>query len=179
MALYQKNFQNALDEPGNSYDKQNIISSYVQSLNNLKPEMASVYVIDQYGNLFYNYKTDGIRRIAQSQFALWEKLAHEANGLPVVVRTQEVTLSSSDASTDFVFSIIKELRSPTTLQPNGMIIFDTKISIFERMVRELDAVTKGNTVILDNHNFVIYDSNRKLLTKNLSLDPDVMKTLGM
>lgn len=164
LPLFMTEMQVLLTQPGQSIEKMRSVEHGVLSINNIKQDTTSVYIIDHYNELYYNLKTDGVRQDIREKIPYWRQLAKEADGLPVLLPVQEVEYSSGNK--DYVFSVIREIRDAASITPVGMIVFDTSVSVVGKTVRELDSITKGKSMILDQQNHVVYDSDRVYITRN-------------
>jgi len=173
MPLYNSDFLRMLAVPDMGLDKVKSIDLYVANLNKIKPDTVSVYVFDLYGNVFYNIKTGGKRDNMEQSKALWAKLAADGNGRPMLTSTQEV--SSEGKAAYYAFSVIRELKDVSSMEPIGYIVFDTNISAINRQIQDVDQVTKGKTVLVDDNNHVVFDSDRKLIALDLSHDEAILQ----
>jgi two-component system sensor histidine kinase YesM len=59
-----------------------------------------------------------------------------------------------------------------------MIIFDSNIRVIADAVSELDQVTHGQTIVIDDRNTVIYDSEQRWISTNLDNNPIVRLASG-
>ncbi|MDR6881287.1 sensor histidine kinase [Bacillus sp. 3255] len=164
LPLFMTDMQVKLTQPGQSIDKMRSVEHNVLSINNIKQDTTSVYIIDNYDELYYNLKTDGVRQDIRDKIPYWRQLAKEADGLPVLLSTQEVAYSSGNK--DYVFSVVREIRDAASIVPIGMIVFDTSVSVVAKTIQELDSITKGKSMILDQQNHVVYDSDRAFITQS-------------
>ncbi|MFC0333301.1 sensor histidine kinase [Paenibacillus sepulcri] len=176
MPLYNEVFLQWLSQPGVELDKQRSLDLYVANLNKIKPDTVSVYVFDRYGNVFYNIKSGGKRSNFDEVKSVWEKIAAEGDGRPELVSTQEVA-SDRSPTTYYAFSVIRELKGTWDMEPVGYIVFDTNISAISRQIESADDVTKGKTLLVDENNVVVFDSERKLITHNISSDESIRRAV--
>lgn len=165
LPLFMTEMQMKLNQPEQSIDKIRSIELAVLSINNIKQDTTSVYIIDNYDELYYNLKTDGVRQDIREKISYWRELARQADGLPVLLPTQEVEYSSGKR--DYVFSVVREIRDAASITPIGIIVFDTSVDVMANTVQELDAITKGRSVILDGENNVVYDSGHAYITRRI------------
>ncbi|MGG4142128.1 sensor histidine kinase [Paenibacillus algorifonticola] len=173
MPLYNNEFLEWLADPGFSLKKADGMDLYIRNLNKIKPDTVSVYVFDNFGNVMYNIKTGGKRNNLNQVKSEWAKIAAEGDGKPMLVSTQEIT---NDNSPYYAFSVIRELKQVKfDLSPIGFIVFDTNISAISRQIRDVDQVTKGQTILVDADNKVIFDSDNTLITRDLSGDEAIRK----
>lgn len=173
MPLYNKDFLDWLADPNTGLAKELGMDLYITNLNKIKPDTVSVYVFDNYGRVKYNIKTGSMRNNLNEVRDDWAKIAKEADGSPVLVSTQEVTTGKDNY---YAFSVIRELKQVKfDLAPIGFIAFDTNITAFERQFRDLEEVTKGKTILVDENGKVIYASDRSLVTRNLSQEEPIRR----
>jgi len=173
MPLYNKDFLEWLADPNTTLDKEQGMDLYIRNLNKIKPDTVSVYVFDNYGTVKYNIKTGGVRNNLNEVRDDWAKIAIAADGNPALFSTQEVTTEKDNY---YAFSVIRELKQVNfDLAPIGFIVFDTNITAFERQFQDLDMVTQGKTILLDENGKVVYASDRSLLTHDLSGDESVRR----
>jgi two-component system sensor histidine kinase YesM len=160
--------------PSNDVIKERFIMTNIYSMENLKgTNNTSVYIKDKFGNLFYTLKTEGIRADLDAKMEEWGKLAHNAKSA-LVISTEQI-IHANTGKSDFVFSVIRELRNIYDLEPIGLIVFESNINVIKKAVENIDAATKGSTVIVDEHKQVIYDSSEQRIGNNYSDDEAVKK----
>ncbi|MFD0693315.1 sensor histidine kinase [Paenibacillus sp. GCM10027628] len=172
MPLYNSDFLYWLEDPNMGLDKQQSMDLYVANLNKIKPDTVSVYVFDRYGNVYYNIKSTGIRSNLGEVKAVWEEMAQEGDGRPRLVSTQAVS-TDDKVSTYYAFSVIRQLKRLSDMEPIGFIAFDTNINAINRTIQDVDQVTKGKTVLVDETNRVLYDSDQRMITRDLSTDESI------
>ncbi len=160
LPLFMTDMQQKLAQPL-SIEKMRSLEPVVLSLNNIKKDSTSVYIIDNYDELYYNLKTDGLRQDIRQKIPYWRSLAKEAEGLPVLLPVQEVEYSSGNK--DYVFTVVREIRDAVSIVPIGMIVFDTSVSVIAKTVEEMDAITKGHSMIWDQQNQIVFDSERAFM----------------
>ncbi|MFD2333468.1 sensor histidine kinase [Cohnella sp. GCM10020058] len=176
MPLYNKDFLNWLADPEWTLAKTNGMYYYITTLNKIKPDTVSVYVFDNYGNMTYNIKSGGKRNNLEQVKSEWARIAAEGDGKPMIVSTQEV---SSGQEAYYAFSVIRELKQTNKdLSPIGYIVFDTNISAIKRQIQDFDQVTKGKTLLVDDRDRVVFDSEGQLTTHDLSADLSIRKATG-
>ncbi|MFF2093358.1 sensor histidine kinase [Paenibacillus sp. NPDC058174] len=167
MPLYNKEFLEMLADPNIELQKSKSIYTYIENLNKIKPETMSVYVFDNYGRVYYNIKSLSTRNNLDEIKGAWAEIAARGSGRPQLVSTKEI---STYKDSYYAFSVIRQLKQTTDMSPIGYIVFDTNITAINRQMQDFDAVTKGKTILVDESNMVVFDSEGKLATKNLSND---------
>jgi len=140
------------------------IESSINFLNNIKEDTKSVYLFDKYGNAYYRYK-NGFRQDIKERYPYWKSAVQGSKGLPALIGTEQV-INNSNAR-NYVFSVIREVFSDS-YEAIGLIVVDANISFFERIVEDLDKATHGSTLILDQNENVVYDSNKTYMTQNMA-----------
>ncbi|GGG78747.1 cache domain-containing sensor histidine kinase [Paenibacillus radicis (ex Gao et al. 2016)] len=167
MPLYNKEFLEMLADPNIELQKSKSIYTYIENLNKIKPETMSVYVFDNYGRVYYNIKSLSTRNNLDEIKDVWAQIAARGSGRPQLVSTKEI---STYQDSYYAFSVIRQLKQTTDMSPIGYIVFDTNITAINRQMQDFDQVTKGKTILVDESNMVVFDSEGKLTTKNLSND---------
>ncbi|WP_308636190.1 cache domain-containing sensor histidine kinase [Paenibacillus silvisoli] len=164
--LFSSELQQYLVSPSLDLEKQKKIDFYIGLMNNMNKDMSSTYILDLYGNLFYRMKTDSVRSDLKERFPEWKALAAKSKGNPVILSTQEISIPGH--APYFVFSVIRDIRDVSSYKSIGTIVVDTKLSIIEETVKQIDSITKGRTLIIDNAQQIIYDSLKQSIGKPLS-----------
>ncbi|WP_217593612.1 sensor histidine kinase [Cohnella sp. GbtcB17] len=175
MPLYNKDFLNWLADPETSLEKSRGMDLYITNLNKIKPDTVSVYVFDNYGTVTLNVKTGGKRNNLDQVRNEWSQIAAQGDGRPMLVSTQEV---STGKEAYYAFSVIRELKQTKDLSPIGFIVFDTNITAIKRQIEDFDQVTKGKTVLVDDRDRVVFDSEGQLTTRDLSADASIRQATG-
>ncbi|NBD23698.1 cache domain-containing sensor histidine kinase [Paenibacillus glycinis] len=172
MPLYNKEFLNWLSDPGTSLAKSQGMDLYISNLNKIKPDTVSVYVFDNYGNISYNIKSGGKRSNLDQVKDEWAAIAAKGDGKPMLLSTQEVSAGKENY---YAFSVIRELKQVKDLSPIGFIVFDTNTTAINRQIEDFDQVTKGKTILVDEHDRVVFDSEGAQTTHDLSGDESIRK----
>jgi two-component system, sensor histidine kinase YesM len=144
------------------------IEGNMSFINHMKRGANSVYIFDQYGVAYYSTTAGGVRSNIQESYAMWRERSEPTNGDAVLFSTQQYT--SNLKSTKHAFTVVRKIidRSLSTI---GLIAVDANISVIEDEITELDAVTRGKSIIVDADGHVIYDSDKRMLADNLRDDP--------
>lgn len=166
MPLYLTDLQYSLENGRNSLDSQRQIDYNIEIMNHLKQGTHSVYIFDKQGRVHYNIKSSALREDLDGQYAKWLQVAREAEGKSVLISPEAVDLHTPMPS--FIFTLVREIKNIYTSETVGLIAVDVRIDIIESAVHELDELTKGRTLIVDDHNRVVYDSGRELIASDLS-----------
>lgn len=172
MPLYNEDFLGWLADPDTWLAKEQGMDLYINNLNKIKPDTVSVYVFDNYGRVRYNIKTGSKRNNLDQVKSEWARIAAEGDGRPMLVSTQEVTTGKEAY---YAFSVIRELKHVKDLSPIGFIVFDTNITAINRQIQDFDQVTKGKTILVDENNHVVFDSEGALTTRDLSGDESIRR----
>ncbi|MFD1908681.1 cache domain-containing protein [Paenibacillus rhizoplanae] len=70
-------------------------------------------------------------------------------------------------STRYAFTVVRPILDGLW-KPVGLIAVEANFSNLENQVAELDKVTQGKSILVDQSGKVIYDSEQKLLTADIS-----------
>ncbi|GIP28845.1 sensor histidine kinase YesM [Paenibacillus sp. J23TS9] len=151
------------------------IEGNIAFINNIKRGANSVYIFDQYGNGYYSSKDGAVRLDIADSYKLWMDKVAATHGEALLFSTQEYR--SNLKSTRYAFTVVRKILD-RSLNPIGLIAVDANISVIEDQVVELDKVTRGTSLIIDEQGAVIYDSGRKMLAVNASGNPVVLKAKG-
>ncbi|MEC0369579.1 cache domain-containing sensor histidine kinase [Paenibacillus chibensis] len=151
------------------------IEGNIAFINNIKRGANSVYIFDEYGNGYYSSKDGAVRLDIADSYALWKDKVAVTHGEAMLFSTQEYR--SNLKSNRYAFTVVRKILD-RSLNPIGLIAVDANISVIEDQVVELDKVTRGTSLIIDEQGNVIYDSGRKILATNASENPVVLKAEG-
>lgn len=157
-------------------DIQKKIGNSIYFLNNIKSGTNTVYLFDRFGHVYYASKSLNIRSDLSTVYPKWKRLADAAHGTPVLVSTQEVTQTANTKR--YVFTVVRAIIDPVNYEPLGMIAVDANIGVIENIVKDLDQVTDGTTLIIDDSGTVIYDSEKKYLSQNMPRSDLTRQMLG-
>lgn len=141
------------------------IEGNISFINNIKRGTNSVYIFDAYGNGYYSAKDGGVRLDLKKSYEFWSEQAKNSNGEALLFGTQAYT--SNLQSTRYAYTVVRKIVDGLW-NPIGLIAVEANISNMENQVAELDKVTHGKSLIVDENGKVIYDSDQKLLTMDIS-----------
>ncbi|MNB63309.1 putative sensor-like histidine kinase [compost metagenome] len=141
------------------------IEGNVSFINNIKRGANSVYIFDKYGNGYYSAKDGGVRLDLKMSYDFWSEQAKGSNGEALLFGTQAYT--SNLQSTRYAFTVVRKIVDGLW-NPIGLIAVEANVSMLQNQVAELDKVTHGQSMIVDERGHVIYDSQQKLLAKDVS-----------
>jgi len=143
------------------------VENSIYFMNNIKQGTNTVYLFDRHGHSYYVLKNESVRSDLKEKYERWQEAAHEGGGSPVLLSTQEVEGRAGAASSKrYVFTVVREIIS-TSYESLGMIAVDANIGVIENIVKDLDLVTHGTTLIVDHEDRVIFDSEKKYLAQRL------------
>ncbi len=151
------------------------IEGNIAFINNIKRGANSVYIFDEYGNGYYSSKDGAVRLDIADSYKRWKDKVASTHGEALLFSTQEYR--SNLKSTRYAFTVVRKILD-RSLNPIGLIAVDANISVIEDQVVELDKVTRGTSLIIDEQGDVIYDSGRQILATNASRSPVVLKAKG-
>lgn len=141
------------------------IEGNISFINNIKRGTNSVYIFDGYGNGYYSAKDGGVRLDLKKSYEFWSEQAKDSGGEALLFGTQAYT--SNLQSTRYAYTVVRKIVDGFW-NPIGLIAVEANISNMENQVAELDNVTRGKSLIVDEKGKVIYDSDQKLLTMDIS-----------
>lgn len=157
LPLYNTNVQFYLEQQGTDWEKNASLNMFLSYLNHTKEEIVAVYLVDRFDSVFYD-KDAGINELFPSERIMnWKKLSEAGGVAPVVEGRHSIRVNSNKQRE--VFSVVRTINSVSTLNKIGIIVFDVDINLFKGIIDPVNAVTQGNTLIVDNKGALIYDGN--------------------
>ncbi|WP_053372302.1 cache domain-containing sensor histidine kinase [Paenibacillus sp. FJAT-27812] len=151
------------------------IEGNISFINTIKRGANSVYIFDQYGNGYYSTGGGGIRLNVKESYEKWRERVDTSGGEAMLFGTQKYT--SNLQSVKYAFTVVRKVIDKS-LKPLGMIAVDANISVIEDQMSELDKVTNGKSVIIDELGNVVYDSDKQRMATNILNDPTVGLATG-
>ncbi|MGO4371383.1 cache domain-containing sensor histidine kinase [Paenibacillus sp. 2TAB19] len=151
------------------------IESNISFINTIKRGANSVYIFDQFGNSYFQAAAGGIRSNVKESYDYWREAVEASGGEAMLFSTQKYT--SNLQSEKYAFSVVRKVIDKS-LKPIGVIAVDANISVIEDQIIELDKVTNGQSLIIDESGNVIYDSDRQRISTNIKDDPAVLQAVG-
>ncbi|AIQ45122.1 histidine kinase [Paenibacillus sp. FSL R7-0273] len=156
LPLYNTDVQFYLEQQNADWEKNTSMSMFLSYLIHTKEEMTAVYLVDKYGYVFYD-RAPGINELFPAErMAQWRSLTEEAGVAPVVQGRHTIRVNPGEQRE--VFSVMRTVSSVSMLKPIGMIIFDIDIKLFKGIADPVNAVTQGNTIIVDESGGLVYGS---------------------
>lgn len=154
LPLYNTDVQFYLQEKNTDWEKNTSMSMFISYLNHTKEDITAVYLVDQYGSVFYE-KNPGINELFPGdRLADWKRLSAAAGVAPVIQGRHTIKVNAG--SYREVFSVLRTITSVSTLRNIGMIVFDIDIGLFKGIVDPVNAVTQGSTLIADDKGELLY-----------------------
>lgn len=154
LPLYNTDVQFYLEQQNADWEKNTSMSMFLSYLIHTKEEMTAVYLVDKYGYVFYD-RAPGINELFPAErMTQWRSLTEEAGVGPVVQGRHTIRVNSGEHRE--VFSVMRTVSSVSMLKPIGMIVFDIDIKLFKGIADPVNAVTQGNTIIVDEHGGLVY-----------------------
>lgn len=159
LPLYNTDVQSYLEQQNADWEKNTGMSMFLSYLIHTKEEMTAVYLVDKYGYVFYD-RSPGINELFPAErITQWRDLTEEAGVAPVVQGRHTIRVNSTQHRE--VFSVMRTVSSVSMLKPIGMIVFDIDIKLFKGIADPVNAVTLGNTIIVDEHGGLVYGGEAK------------------
>ncbi|MCA0756069.1 sensor histidine kinase [Paenibacillus sp. N4] len=151
------------------------IEGNISFINTIKRGANSVYIFDQYGNGYYSAGAGGIRLNVKESYDSWVESVSASGGEAKLFSTQKYT--SNLKSVRYAFTVVRKVIDKS-LKPIGLIAVDANVSVIEDQISELDKVTGGKSLIIDELGNVVYDSERALLATNIKDAPEIVRAAG-
>ncbi len=151
------------------------IERNISFISNVKRGETAVYIFDNYGSGFYSTNASGVRLNIKEYYEYWSEQADSSIGEALLFSTQQYT--SSLQSKRYAFTVVRKIMD-LSLSPIGLIAVDANMSLIEDQIVELDQVTGGSSIIIDEEGNVIYDSEKKLLSTNIADDHRLLQATG-
>lgn len=143
------------------------IEGNISFINQIKRGANSVYIFDQFGNVYYATSSGSVRLNLKDSYRLWLDSAEDSGGEARLISTQRYI--SNLQSEKHAFSVVRKIFDKS-LRPIGLIAVDANMSVIEDGIRELDSVTKGRSFIVDEEGMVVYDSNPAVMATSMADD---------
>ncbi|WP_339189644.1 sensor histidine kinase [Paenibacillus sp. FSL P2-0121] len=173
LPLYNTDVQVYLTQQNTDWEKNTGMAMFLSYLNHTKEEIIAVYLVDQYGSVFYD-KDAGINELyPEERLAKWRIMSEDAGAAPVIQGRHTIRTNSNVHKE--VFSVLRTINSVSTLQNIGILVFDVDINLFKGIIDPVNAVTQGNTFIVDNNGDLIYASEDSAVP-NLAADTQTLNT---
>lgn len=151
------------------------IESNISFINNIKSGANSVYIFDKYGNGYYSARNGGVRLNLEESYKYWNGHSGDSGGEALLFGTQAYT--SNLQSTRYAFAVVRRIMDESW-NPIGLIAVEANVSMLKSQVDELDKVTHGQSLIVDEQGNVIYDSAQRQLAANISDSPLFQEAQG-
>ncbi|GIP21636.1 sensor histidine kinase [Paenibacillus sp. J22TS3] len=177
LPLYNKEVQYYLEQKGTNWDKNVSIGMFLSYLNHTKEEISAVYLVDKFGSVFYDKNTTITELYPYEQLAQWNSLIRNNGGAPII--TGRHTIRANSNGSKEVFTVLRTVKSASTLKDIGIIAFDTDIKIFKQTFDPVNQVTGGSSMIVDSQGKPLFANDNggfdpanqlSLLLKQVNLD---------
>ncbi|ULO06784.1 sensor histidine kinase [Paenibacillus sp. 19GGS1-52] len=154
LPLYNTDVQFYLEQQSTDWDKNSNIAMFLSYMKHTKEEIVAVYLVDHFDSVFYD-KTPGINQLfPEDRLAKWKTLSEAAGTAPVIQGRQTIRVNSNEHRE--VFSVLRTVTYVSTLKSIGILIFDVNINLFKGIIDPVNAVTQGNTIIIDDKGELMY-----------------------
>lgn len=151
------------------------IEGNISFINNIKRGANSVYIFDKYGNGYYSTQAGGIRLNIQESYESWMQRVDQSSGEAMLFSTEKYT--SNLKSERYAFTVVRKVIDKS-LRQIGLIAVDANISVIEDQITELDNVTNGRSIIVDEQGNVVYDSEKLRTATNIGDDREFQQAVG-
>lgn len=163
LPLYNKDVQYYLEQKETNWDKNVSISMFLSYLSHTKEEITAVYLVDKYGSVFYDKNTTINELYPYEQTGQWNNLIR-INGASAILTGKHTIRTNLNGSKE-VFTVLRTIKSASTLKDIGIIVFDTDTRMFKNILDPVNEVTRGSSIIVDNKGAILFAS------ENSSFDP--------
>ncbi|WP_235775421.1 cache domain-containing sensor histidine kinase [Paenibacillus sinensis] len=156
LPLYNTDVQYYMEQRYSDWDKNVSVGKFLDYLIHTKSEITAVYLVDSFDSVFY-YKMVGINQLnTDDQLPRWKSLLKGAGTSPILEGRHAIDVNLGEKRE--VFSVLRTVRSTSTLDDIGMVIFDVDIHMFRDILKSVDSVTQGRSIIVDNFGKLVYAS---------------------
>ncbi|KAA9005380.1 sensor histidine kinase [Paenibacillus spiritus] len=167
LPLYNADVQYYLEQPVTDWDKSVSMSMFLGYLSHTKKEITAVYLVDKFGNVFYD-KMVGLNVVSTSdQLGRWRSLLSHAGTAPVLEGRHSVSVNVGQSKE--VFSIMRTIKSTSRLNDIGIVIFDIDVGMLRDILDPVNSVTRGTSMITDDQGRIVYSAGSSDPNKHLNL----------
>jgi two-component system sensor histidine kinase YesM len=163
---YIPDMQSELQIKKNSLNKIQSINDYIQLMNRDWNSRNLIYIFDSFGNVFYNMKIDDVRNDISKKYSEFKEIAYAANGNPVVLGTKKAT--DMKGRTRYFLTVVRSIKDTSNYKQVGITVVDVDIDVLDGTVNKLDSITNGKTIIIDQSDYLIYDSSNQFVAQRYS-----------
>lgn len=157
LPLYNSDVQYYLEQEQTDWDKNVSISMFLSYLIHTKEEIAAVYLVDRFNHIFFNKRPYITNLSTTDQLNSWRNLVDkEQRARPVLMGRHQIWINGNEQKA--VFSVLRTIKSASTLQNIGIIVFDVDIELFKDITDPMDQVTQGSSLLLDDQGKLVYAS---------------------
>ncbi|OKP92807.1 two-component sensor histidine kinase [Paenibacillus sp. P3E] len=155
LPLYNTDVQLYLTQKSTDWDKNTAMSMFLSYLKPTKSEILAVYMVDQYDSVFYDTAAGINMTFPKDRLSTWKSLSEAGGTAPVIQGRHSIQVNSSEQRE--VFSVLRTIYSVSTLKSIGILVFDIDIRLFKGILDPVNAVTQGNTLVVDDQGKLMYD----------------------
>lgn len=159
--LYLPDMQDFLDNNDSYIQKSSNLKPYLNIINTNNNGQYSTYFFDKSGNVFTNSYANGeySRKDTDSFFKEVQDKAEKAQGSSVLLGPDKITDIMGQPK--YVLTIARSILNTKvpTYKSVGLIAIDVNLKMFDNTIQNIDKVTKGKTLIIDEKNKIIYGSD--------------------
>lgn len=150
------------------------IQSSVKFINNIKRGANVVYIFDAFGNGYYSTETGAVRLDLEESYLRWKKASESSSGEALLLGN-EAYISNLNSKKN-ALTVVRKILDDASLKPIGLIAVDTDFRVIEDQIIEMNKLTHGNALIVDDKGGMIYDSDKAHSTHSIA--DQVMQTAG-
>jgi two-component system sensor histidine kinase YesM len=157
LPLYNSDVQYYLEQETTDWGKNVAMGMFLSYLSHTKKEIAAVYLVDRYEHIFFDKRPDITELSTKDQLGTWKRLVNQQSGAhPILMGRHSIRVNGNKEKA--VFSVLRTVKSASTLQDIGIIVFDIDIGLFQDIAEPMDRVTQGSSLILDEQGKLVYAS---------------------
>ncbi|MEI0736502.1 hypothetical protein VQ056_07040 [Paenibacillus sp. JTLBN-2024] len=141
-SLYNSDVQYYLEQETTDWGKNVAMGMFLSYLSHTKKEIAAVYLVDRYEHIFFDKRPDITELSTKEQLGTWKRLVDQQSGAhPILMGRHSIRVNGNKEKA--VFSVLRTVKSASTLQDIGIIVFDIDIGLFQDIAEPMDRVTKA------------------------------------
>lgn len=142
------------------------IQSSVKFINNIKRGANVVYIFDAYGNGYYSTETGSVRSNLEESYRRWKSVSDQSSGEALLLGTE--TYVSTLNSKKNALTVVRKILDDISLKPIGLIAVDTDFRVIEDQIVEMNKLTHGSALIMDDRGSLIYDSDNHRSARDIA-----------
>lgn len=168
--LYLPEIQDILDQNLSYTYKSSKLKPYMNAINRNNTGQYTTYLFDNEGNVFTENYAFGIygRKDTDSFYKQLKEKTNDADGKFILLSPTKII--DIEGNSKYVLTVARSIKNVNvpTYKSVGIIAMDVELSIFDKTIQDIDKITKGKTIVIDNNNTIIYESDVDLINKTFN-----------